>query len=173
MRERRKDYVPYYQTRWTDILRQMGLVVVTSWGIETLLGKRSVHILLHYERKEWYSLFILGIWILRQVMERGNFLLCVEEESEFHPISTKLVTTTRYKLHIICPDSCAFGKYRDTVTGLVTLLMVGRISDQHTSAHVFWITTSFSPAVSSQPFSTFRMHINPLFLIVWVYFPFS
>jgi len=34
---------------------------VTSYGIETMLGKRSLHFLLHCERKEWYSTFSLGI----------------------------------------------------------------------------------------------------------------
>jgi len=106
--------------------------IVTSWGIEKTLGKRW-HILLHCERKEWYSTVSLGIWNLRQVMERGKFLLCAEVESQSHPISTKLVNTTSYKLRIICLDSRASGKQRDRITGWVTLLTVGRITDEHTS----------------------------------------
>ena len=147
--------------------------IVTSWGIEALLGKRCVHILLHCERKEWYTTFSLGIWNLRQGMEWGKFLLCAEEESESHSISTKLVTTTSYKLRIICLESGASGKQRDRVTGLVTLLMVGRITDKHISFQVFWIMTPCSQAVSSQHFPTFRVHTNPWTLIVYVYFPFS
>jgi len=47
-------------------------------------------------------------------MQRGKFLLCAEEENESHPISTKLVTTTSYKLLIFCLDSRACGKQRDS-----------------------------------------------------------
>jgi hypothetical protein len=67
MPERKKDYVPYYQTRWTDpnsdgaSRHEREYFFVTSRGIETLLGKENVHILLHCERKEWYSMFSLGI----------------------------------------------------------------------------------------------------------------
>jgi len=39
--------------------------------------------------------------------------------------------------------------------------MHGETLKEHTSVQVLWIMTSFSPAVISQPFSTFRVHMNP------------
>jgi hypothetical protein len=43
--------------------------VITIWGIETLLVKRGVYILLHYGRNKWYSRVQAG--------DRGN-LKCEE-----------------------------------------------------------------------------------------------
>jgi hypothetical protein len=61
--------MPVIKSRYADIQRQAGSrnggqdIVITIWGIETLLGKTSVYILLLCERSviAWFS---LGIWKL-------------------------------------------------------------------------------------------------------------
>jgi len=36
--------------------------VIDEWGFETLLGKRGVQYLVHYERKKWNSTVPAGNW---------------------------------------------------------------------------------------------------------------
>jgi len=64
---RQKDHVPHHLARKsidpkTNVasLNEREENVINVWGLETLLGKRGVHIMLHYERKKSHSMFPAG-----------------------------------------------------------------------------------------------------------------
>jgi hypothetical protein len=60
--------------------------VIDEWGFETLLGKRGVQYMVHYERKKWNSTVPaenLGTKRSEGDTERDRCLHCAEEESEF------------------------------------------------------------------------------------------
>ena len=92
-RHTNKDHVPHHQAQMSGYPKKevpsrdggegVGGYeenIINVCGIQTLLGNRGAHILLHYDSRTGTALFRLGIWKLEGIAvrstERGRCLLC-------------------------------------------------------------------------------------------------